>query len=181
MDKTRNIRQIIGKRLKYLRNKRRLSLSSLAKRAGISKATLSVLEDGEGNPTISTLWMLADALEVPFGKLVVNFGEGKPTTISECGVSVRLIEHSDGPPPVDAYHMTLEPHGCREAEPHPSGVIEQITVLKGYILTGPADAPKKVNAGETHTFNADCPHIYVALTKPASAVLVVTYPPDKNR
>jgi transcriptional regulator with XRE-family HTH domain len=175
MGKRHNIQQVVANRLKKLRNKRNLTLSGLAKRAGISKATLSVLEDGKGNPTISTLWTLADALEIPFGKLVIGVDENKKYLISERGVNVQLIEHSDGPPRIEAYHMTLEPQGSREAEPHPSGVIEQISVLKGRILTGPTDAPKMVSAGETYTFHADCPHLYVALSRPASALLIITY------
>ena len=105
MGKRHNIQQVVGNRLKNLRNKRNLTLSGLAKRAGISKATLSVLEDGKGNPTISTLWTLADALEIPFGKFVIGVDENRKYLISERGVNVQLIEHSDGPPRIEAYHI----------------------------------------------------------------------------
>ena len=43
-----------------------LSLSELARNAGIAKSTLSQLESGAGNPSLETLWALSVALEVPF-------------------------------------------------------------------------------------------------------------------
>ncbi|AEH45105.1 helix-turn-helix domain protein [Thermodesulfatator indicus DSM 15286] len=180
MAKDKDVKEIVGKRLKSLRQGKGLSLSSLAKKAGISKATLSILEEGKGNPTISTLWALADALEVPFGKLIDALDEDQSSTVGEKGISVRLIEHTEGPPPIDAYHMVFEPQSSREAEPHPLGVIEKITVLKGYMLVGPAEAPKKIRAGETYTFKADCPHVYIALSEPTSAVLVLIYPSEES-
>src|SRR4051812_49584751 len=68
-----------------------LSLSELAKRAGIAKSTLSQLETGSGNPSVETLWALGVALDVPFSRLVdpprqsvrvIRAGEG-PVTYSE--------------------------------------------------------------------------------------------------
>jgi transcriptional regulator with XRE-family HTH domain len=47
-----------------------LSLTELARRAGIAKSTLSQLESGAGNPSVETLWALAVALGVPFSRLV---------------------------------------------------------------------------------------------------------------
>ena len=39
-----------------------MSVSDLARRAGVAKSTLSQLESGLGNPSIETLWALATAL-----------------------------------------------------------------------------------------------------------------------
>src|SRR3954453_20434882 len=68
-----------------------LSLSELAKRAGIAKSTLSQLEAASGNPRVETLWALGVALDVPFSRLVdpprpkvqvIRAGEG-PAVFSE--------------------------------------------------------------------------------------------------
>ncbi len=175
------LHQVIGSRIKELREKRNLSLGGLAKRAGISKATLSVLEDGRGNPTISTLWALADALRIPFGELIDGAKYGSKYFISEEGFTVQLIEQCQGPPKIEAYHVTLESRAIREAESHPSGVVEQLFVLKGRILTGPADSPRIIKPGERLAFAADCPHLYVALSDPASAIIIITYPPKNKK
>ena len=47
-----------------------LSLTELAKRAGIAKSTLSQLENGTGNPSLETLWALGTALGVPLSRLI---------------------------------------------------------------------------------------------------------------
>ena len=57
--------QQIGANLKQLRTERGLTLGQLSSLAGISKAMLSELEKGNANPTINTLWKIANGLKVP--------------------------------------------------------------------------------------------------------------------
>src|SRR5215467_11018512 len=52
------------------RDRAGLSLTELARRAGIAKSTLSQLESGVGNPGVEALWALGVALGVPFSRLV---------------------------------------------------------------------------------------------------------------
>ena len=56
--------------LRRERERRGLSLSETAKRAGIGKSTLSQLEGGSGNPSVETLWALATALDVQLSQLL---------------------------------------------------------------------------------------------------------------
>src|SRR6185436_17427163 len=60
----------IASALRRERERVGLSLTELAKRAGIAKSTLSQLESGTGNPSVETLWALGVALGVPFSQLV---------------------------------------------------------------------------------------------------------------
>ncbi|WP_300265820.1 helix-turn-helix transcriptional regulator, partial [Microbacterium sp.] len=62
----------IGRALRRERESADLSISELARRAGVSKATVSQLENGTGNPSVETLWALGVALDVPFAVLVVQ-------------------------------------------------------------------------------------------------------------
>src|SRR5687768_6574332 len=61
---------VIAASLRRERERVGLSLSELAKRAGIAKSTLSQLESASGNPSVETLWALGVALGVPFSRLV---------------------------------------------------------------------------------------------------------------
>lgn len=63
----------IGKQIRQWRRNQRpyadnsyLSLPTLANDAGITKATLSKIENGKGNPCLSTLCKLAKAMYVTF-------------------------------------------------------------------------------------------------------------------
>ncbi|MFR5584644.1 MAG: helix-turn-helix domain-containing protein [[Clostridium] scindens] len=46
------------------------SQGQMAKEAGISKAMLSDIEKGGSNPTINTIWKIANGLNVPYTKLM---------------------------------------------------------------------------------------------------------------
>src|SRR5438309_12088082 len=47
-----------------------ISLDRLAESSGVGRSTLARLEAGQANPTIETLFAIADALRVPLGDLV---------------------------------------------------------------------------------------------------------------
>ncbi len=55
----------IGLRLRSLRKARGLSLRALARASGLSPNALSMIERGKTSPSVSTLYRLADALQVP--------------------------------------------------------------------------------------------------------------------
>jgi transcriptional regulator with XRE-family HTH domain len=113
----------IGKRIAELREKRGLTLSQLAKLVGMSKSALWAVEQGRVSPTISTLWKIANALDVTFGELV------EPSLlIAENGVEVRLIELRDGK---EVYIMRLGAGAVRYAEPHENSPLEVVHVIEG--------------------------------------------------
>jgi transcriptional regulator with XRE-family HTH domain len=55
----------VGDRLRELRTSRGITLRVLAMKSGLSIHTLSMIEKGKTSPAISTLYKLADALDVP--------------------------------------------------------------------------------------------------------------------
>src|SRR5947207_1625108 len=57
--------ELIASSLRRERRRSGLSLTELARRAGIAKSTLSQLESGTGNPSLETLWAICVALDVP--------------------------------------------------------------------------------------------------------------------
>src|SRR6478609_11540262 len=91
---------VIASALRRERERVGLSLSELAKRAGIAKSTLSQLEAGTGNPSVETLWALGVALDVPFARLVdpprprvqvIRAGEGPVTHSERADYSATLL------------------------------------------------------------------------------------------
>ncbi len=62
----------LGERLRQLREDRGISLRHLAQTAGLSANALSVIERGLSSPSVSTLYKLADALDLP---VTTFFGE----------------------------------------------------------------------------------------------------------
>lgn len=162
----------LGQHLQTLRLERGWSLSQLANAAGIAKSNLSRLEQGNGNPTLDTIWRLAVQLNVPFGTLVepisVPLGE-------EDGVQVRLIDQGKDTPQVDAYWMRCAPHTLRHAEAHTPGTRESLTLISGWLEAGPEGAATVLTPGEAITFPADQPHLYRTHAADATLMMTITY------
>src|SRR6201995_214148 len=62
--------ELIAASLRRERQRTGLTLTEVARRAGIAKSTLSQLESGTGNPSLETLWAICVALDTPFARLL---------------------------------------------------------------------------------------------------------------
>src|SRR5208337_1479957 len=78
----------IGKRIKSLRNKKRITLESLAIETGFTKGYLSKVEKSEKAPPVSTLGIIARALGVTISSLL---GEESPAS------PISLVKKSERP------------------------------------------------------------------------------------
>jgi len=55
----------VGIRLRQLREQRGLSIRALARKSGLSANALSLIERGRSSPSVSTLYKVAGAMNVP--------------------------------------------------------------------------------------------------------------------
>jgi transcriptional regulator with XRE-family HTH domain len=175
--------QAVGRNIRRLRTAAGFSLADLAAVADISKTTLHGIEQGEGNPTLSTLWALATALGVSLGELlepppspavaVVRAGEG-PRADGDA-VHARLLHRIALRGTVEVYAIDVD--AARQASrAHLPGVAECMVVTGGAIRTGPADAPVDLAEGDSVHFGASAPHLYQGLRERSAAVLLMLYP-----
>jgi transcriptional regulator with XRE-family HTH domain len=90
----------IGTRLKRLREQRGLSQRALARQAGVANATISQIESGKLNPTVSMLKKVLDGVPVKLSEFFADgderpdrviFRAGELTEITEGGVSYRQV------------------------------------------------------------------------------------------
>jgi transcriptional regulator with XRE-family HTH domain len=176
--------QAIAAALRRERERAGLTLSEVARRAGVAKSTLSQLESGTGNPSIETLWALGVALGVPFSQLVdpptpqvrvVRAGEGAAIHAELAQFTATLLSAGGPHARRDLYVMALEPGSVRDAQAHIPGSVEHVVVAAGRLRTGPLDAPIELDAGDYATFRGDIPHNYEALAAGTWAVLVMEH------
>jgi XRE family transcriptional regulator, regulator of sulfur utilization len=168
----------IGRRLRALREARGVSLSALARSAGIGKATLSGLENGTRNPTLETLYAVTAQLGVPLAAVLAQPDtHGEPSVVRGQAVIGTLLEFfDDGDTTYELYRIVVPPGPAQESPAHRRGVTEHITVFQGVLCTGPVDAPVLVCAGEHHSWAADVPHVYAAVgTDEVQASLLMRY------
>jgi transcriptional regulator with XRE-family HTH domain len=174
----------IAASIRALRERAGLSLSELARSAGIAKSTLSQLESGTGNPSLETLWALSVVLDVPFSRLVdqppqprvtvLRRGEGVTVTSERAHYVTTLLAACPPNARRDLFLVRVDPGPARESSPHQPGTIEHAVIGSGRARVGPIDEPVELGPGDYIAYPGDVPHIYDAL-EPTTAVMVIEY------
>ncbi|WP_346012155.1 XRE family transcriptional regulator [Streptomyces sp. SID3343] len=175
---------VIAASLRRERARSGISLTELAKRAGIAKSTLSQLESGVGNPSVETLWALGVALGVPFSRLVdppranvqvIRAGEGPVTHSEHADYSATLLASCPPHARRDVYRLVAQPGEPRVSVPHMPGTVEHLVLSTGRARVGPTEAPIELTPGDYVTYPGDTPHIFEALEPDTSAVMVMEH------
>jgi transcriptional regulator with XRE-family HTH domain len=168
--------------LRRLRAERGVSLAEVARRAGVSRGTLTRLEAGEGNPTVDTLGTLARSLGVELEELLTD-REAETLVVRPSqdawarghAVSMRAIDRMLERAVVDVYEAVFEAGLRRESRGHVAGTREYLFVIEGRLLAGPEGEAVELEAGEYIRFAADRAHVYEAVGAPARALLMMSY------
>lgn len=154
---------------------------ALARRAGVSKSTLSQLEAGSGNPSLETLWSLSTALGIPFWRLVepatddvtvIRLGEGHGIAAGDFEYTGTLLSAGNKGVRRDLYRITAEPGPARLFTPHSAGTIEHVVINSGRASVGPLEDPVVLNPGDYMSYRGDQAHIFEALEPGTVATLV---------
>lgn len=166
---------LVGERVRAARENQGLTLSGLAQSAGIGKGSLSEIEHGTRNPTLSTLYALANALRLPLAVLLASEVGAR---IAEPGIEARLLDVStDAAWTVEVYRLRFEPGATRSAGGHGAGVVEHLLVTAGRLRVGRLDEAWEVGVGEAIEWLSDVAHTYLAVgDAPAECVLVIRSP-----
>jgi len=161
-----------------------MSAADLARAAGVSKATISSVERGLGNPAVDTVWALAEALGLPFGALFDDEGQDlvqvrhldDARVVSKArGFLGRQVVTLPRHGQIELYVLQINGGARRNAAPHSAGVIEHVIVMEGKAEVGPDDEPSVVEARDYIRFRADRPHHYHGIDN-TLLLLLTEYP-----
>jgi transcriptional regulator with XRE-family HTH domain len=178
---------ILGKNLRRLRTRRGHSLERLAKLSGVSRAMLGQIETGKSTPTISLLWKVATALDIPFatllaaepmsGTVALRCDGAKVLSSSDGRFTSRALFPFDSERRVEFYELRLAANHREDADAHAPGTKENLVVAKGSVeITSARERPVTLVEGDAILFEADVPHSYRNLTSSEAVLyLVMTY------
>jgi len=188
--------QPIARNLRHWRETRGMTLSALAEQAGVAKSTVSLIERGQGNPSIDTVWALAAALGVPFASLfhdepppdevsVVREDDASVVAVDKGGLDtnglvIRHMATRAGGALIEIYTLLLEEGAVRHAEGHIEGLFEHITVATGTVEISAESFAEVVSQGDLISFRADQPHSYRVIEGPVRLVSVHEYPKQSS-
>lgn len=164
-----NLNLIIADNLKDIRGLRKLSLDKVADLTGVSKSMLGQIERGESNPTISTVWKIANGLKVSFTDLI-NPHESNIVVLSKNDVEPLVEDNGkyrlypfftyEEDKRFEMYSIDIDKGGHLSAEAHREGTEEFLTVFEGELTVIVNDEEYIVNKGGSVRFKADKPHGY---------------------
>jgi Predicted transcriptional regulators len=181
-----NINLIVSKNVKQIRQEKDLSLDELARYSGVSKSMLAQIERGVGNPSLSTLWKIANGMNVTFNALTANPKE--PYEIVKLTDIDPILEGSgaiknyslfpdDENRHFSIYYIEAEPGYGWQSDPHLRGTVEFITVFSGALEIKIEDRAFRVGRNESIRFRADRTHSYHNDSKELLAFHNILYNP----
>jgi XRE family transcriptional regulator, regulator of sulfur utilization len=178
----------LGKRLRALRQSRRLSLGDVAQATQISASFLSLVENGRSDITIGRLTRLVEFYDISITDLVPDPGGDDPDVVRR--KDARLLHSPDEG--IDVYLLvgdtdrTMMPM-LLEFEPgaalaeygrHPGE--EFVHVLSGTLsLEVEGDEPRELKAGDSAYYPGDRPHLFgnASATKRLRLICIDSPPP----
>lgn len=174
----------LGKTVQRLRKTYNLSLSELSEQSGVAKSIISQIERNETNPTLSTIWRLAHALDVSIER-VLQVSEDEPFLEKNSKGDTPILVSDDGKCRLSIigwiktvewlqwYGFAAEPGGILESDPHQRGSVECLSVTDGELQVEVAGVVETARAGETLRYRCDRPHVIRNVSAaPASAMMV---------
>lgn len=175
---------IIAINLKELRTERNLTLGQLSKLSGISKAMLSDMEKGNSNPTINTIWKIANGLNVPYTRLMEGIEDQatlvrKSEAVEQTGESSHYRVYCYYPStPVrnfELFYVELDANSSNASIGHSKKAQEYIYMIQGELQLETSSGSYTLNAGDSLAFDSQTDHTYRNQKEIRAAFMVINY------
>lgn len=171
----------VGARLQRVRNQRGVTLTAVAASTGISKSTLSRLENGQRRPTLELLLALSHVYRVPLDDLVGAPEVGDPRVRMRPGrvkgrTVLPLTRQPDG---MQAWKIVI-PTGKVTPEPRSHDGHEWIYVLSGCVRLVLGDHDWVLGPGEVVEFKTQVPHWFGSTGQEPAEVLSIFSRPGEQ-
>ena len=177
---------MLGQKLRVLRQARNLSLKSLAQEAGVSIALLSQVERDQQDPSLDTLRKLARALNVPLFSLfqespetgVAVITHERRLSVSTSSEGVAYTRISPGFGRLEVLEGVLEPGAASSPELWEHASEECAVVLSGELTVEFEDQSHVLHRGDSIYFDSHRAHRYVNRSKKPAVYIVSVTPPS---
>lgn len=178
----------VGANIRKIRKKHDITLSTLAERSKVSAATLSQIEADKVNPTIATLWKIAEGLEIDIHSLLTGsehhrrrFDIGRRDDITkldteEEGVHIRVLTPLDMAGDIELYTLTFRSGGKLKSKPHPPKTEEFLTIVAGRVLVQAGTREAELGEEDFIRYHADIGHSITNIgSEPAVVNMMVRF------
>ncbi|EKU45490.1 MULTISPECIES: helix-turn-helix domain-containing protein [Staphylococcus] len=175
------INEIIATNLRKIRNQKRMSLDDLSKLTSVSKAVLFQIEKGTTNPTISTLWKIAEGLNIPLSNIIhkrksatiVRKDETIP--LNDNSNNVKIYSHIPCYRNLEIFDIVLNKDGVLESSGHDIGAEELVFIKVGKVKVTIENEEFILTENEILRFDSNVSHSYENIGSEECIVMIVNH------
>jgi transcriptional regulator with XRE-family HTH domain len=177
----------VGRRLRKVREAKRLTQRALAKIAGLPSSTVSLIESGRGNPSIGSLKRVLDAAGVSFGEFFsldveadpeVFFRRGDLVEIGRDGVSFRQVGKSHAGSKLQILHETYQPGADSGRIPLTHEGEEGGVIISGRLEVTVDGTRSVLGPGDAYRFSSLRPHRFRNAGSEPCVIVTACTPPS---
>ncbi len=178
----------VGTRIREFREDKRLSLRALSERSGLSVNAISRIERGESSPTVSSLLLLAEGLDINIrdffdagldqstilvrrNKRLRSLGDGALMESLGVGLPGQIIE---------PFLMTIESGALGVEEPCVHAGEEFVHCIEGEIEYQVGDTWHRLEAGDSLLFLASQAHMCRNTSLETAVILIILASSDQD-
>lgn len=157
----------IGRRLRAIREKLALSQRQLARQSGVANATISQIEAGKLNPTVSMLKKVLDGIPISLGEFFADefevrdrifFRAAELTEIAEGGVSFRQVGKNLSNRAIQLLQERYQPGAGTGKHAITHDGEECGIILSGRLEVTVGDETELLGKGDAYYFRSNEPH-----------------------
>ncbi len=157
----------IGPRLRGIRAQQGLSQRRLARKSGVSNATISLIEHGQTDPSLGLLRRILDAMGISFAEFFAAesrttekffFSSDDLSSISDGPISFRQVGSDLSDHDLQILHERYEPGADTGQSMLSHNAEEGGIVLQGRLEVTVGEQVQVLSAGDAYLFNSRLPH-----------------------
>jgi transcriptional regulator with XRE-family HTH domain len=157
----------VGARLKAIRKMHGLSQRELAKRAGVTNGTISLIEQNRVSPSVSSLRKVLSGLPMSLGEFFTNdfsatpkvfFDQDELTELGDGEVRLRLVAGQRRDRAMSIMHETYAPGADTGEDMLTHDGEEGGVVVRGQIEVTVGGSKRVLGPGQAYYFDSTLPH-----------------------
>ncbi len=160
----------VGRNMKRIRKDESITLDVLAERSSVSREMLSQIESEKVNPTVATVWKIAQGLGVDINDLLAGsdapvrkFHMVRKDSITvldtdEDGLHIKVLTPVQLVEDLEMYLLTFQEGGALRSAPHFPQTEEFLTVISGAVRVRVGDRDAELLEGDFIRYQCDVDH-----------------------
>lgn len=178
-----------GEKLRTIRERKKLTLKEVAGKAGVSESLISQIERNKVSPSIDTLLLIADVLDIDYEYLFSDYRQkrkvaivrrGERDSISRNKMTIQQLSvagEGSAENAIEAFLLQIELDGEKGDREYGHSGWEFGVILKGSAQLIYGNETYTLGEGDSISFPSDIPHLFTNVGQDLLEAIWVVSPP----